>query len=159
MVLEAKATLIGGSNFFVTLQNISKVWREMRFSDKNRSFVSKDRENIDSILCVDRTINNYIAELKRETLLDRPSTKWSHLSCQAALQKLDNVFWTDKERVNQGNGWMGKERFLCCLLLFFQSFSAPLVSTIEATLVRELQAAVEYWLQLNSLFINVNNNN
>ena len=33
-------------------------------------------------------------------------------------------------------------------------FSAPEVSTIEATLVRELQA-IKCWLRLNSLFINV----
>ena len=33
-------------------------------------------------------------------------------------------------------------------------FSAPEVSTIEASLVRELQA-IECWLRLNSLFINV----
>ena len=33
-------------------------------------------------------------------------------------------------------------------------FSAPEVSTIEATLVRELEA-IECWLRLNSLFINV----
>ena len=33
-------------------------------------------------------------------------------------------------------------------------FSAPEVSTVEATLVRELQA-IECWLRLNSLFINV----
>ena len=32
--------------------------------------------------------------------------------------------------------------------------SAPEVSTIEATLVRELEA-IECWLRLNSLFINV----
>lgn len=33
-------------------------------------------------------------------------------------------------------------------------FSAPEVCTIEATLVRELEA-IECWLRLNSLFINV----
>ena len=33
-------------------------------------------------------------------------------------------------------------------------FSAPEVSTIEATLVRELEA-IKCWLRLNSLFINV----
>ena len=33
-------------------------------------------------------------------------------------------------------------------------FSAPEVSTIEATLMRELEA-IECWLRLNSLFINV----
>ena len=64
---------------------------------------------------------------------------------------------TSRER----NGPILPQKSPACILMYADDsvvfFAAPEVSTIQATLVRELQA-IECWLNLNSLFINKTKN-